>query len=38
MAGMDVESNLPWVEKYRPMTLDKLVSHETIVHTIQRFV
>lgn len=25
--------NLPWVEKYRPKTLDDLVSHEDITST-----
>jgi len=25
--------NLPWVEKYRPQTLDDLVSHEDITST-----
>jgi hypothetical protein len=25
--------NLPWVEKYRPKTLDDLVSHENITST-----
>jgi replication factor C subunit 3/5 len=38
MAGMDVENDLPWVEKYRPNNLSELVSHESIVNTIQRFV
>ncbi|KAJ8923290.1 hypothetical protein NQ315_001848 [Exocentrus adspersus] len=31
-------SNLPWVEKYRPNTLDDLVSHEDIVRTISKFI
>ena len=35
---MDIESTLPWVEKYRPNTLRDLVSHTSIVNTIQRFV
>ncbi|KAI8983465.1 DNA replication factor [Pilobolus umbonatus] len=30
--------NLPWVEKYRPETLDDLVSHEYITSTIRRFI
>uniref|UniRef100_A0A8C4ZEJ4 Replication factor C (activator 1) 5 n=1 Tax=Gadus morhua TaxID=8049 RepID=A0A8C4ZEJ4_GADMO len=30
--------NLPWVEKYRPQTLDDLISHQDILTTIQRFI
>lgn len=30
--------NLPWVEKYRPSTLDDLISHEDIIKTINRFI
>lgn len=29
----DAKSNLPWVEKYRPATLDDLISHEEIIST-----
>jgi len=29
-------SKLPWVEKYRPNTLQDLVSHEDIIRTIER--
>ncbi|ETS60246.1 hypothetical protein PaG_05793 [Moesziomyces aphidis] len=29
---------LPWVEKYRPVTLDDLVSHKDITSTIQNFI
>lgn len=31
-------SNLPWVEKYRPATLDDLVSHTEIISTIHKFI
>ncbi|XP_021364751.1 replication factor C subunit 5-like [Mizuhopecten yessoensis] len=31
-------SNLPWVEKYRPKQLDDLISHADIITTIDRFV
>ncbi|XP_063974918.1 replication factor C subunit 5 [Diachasmimorpha longicaudata] len=31
-------SNLPWVEKYRPATLDDLISHEDIIKTINKFI
>ncbi|XP_072272055.1 replication factor C subunit 5 isoform X1 [Pyxicephalus adspersus] len=30
--------NLPWVEKYRPQSLDDLISHQDILNTIQRFI
>lgn len=30
--------NLPWVEKYRPVSLDQLISHEEIIETINRFI
>ncbi|KAL0953807.1 hypothetical protein HGRIS_004988 [Hohenbuehelia grisea] len=30
--------NLPWVEKYRPVTLDDVVSHQDITSTIDNFI
>ncbi|KAI8321720.1 P-loop containing nucleoside triphosphate hydrolase protein [Martensiomyces pterosporus] len=30
--------SLPWVEKYRPSSLDELVSQSDIVDTLQRFI
>nr|XP_025871678.1 replication factor C subunit 5 [Vulpes vulpes] len=30
--------NLPWVEKYRPQTLNDLISHQDILSTIQKFI
>uniref|UniRef100_A0A336KMU1 Activator 1 subunit 5 n=1 Tax=Culicoides sonorensis TaxID=179676 RepID=A0A336KMU1_CULSO len=30
--------NLPWVEKYRPATLDDLISHKEIINTINKFI
>lgn len=36
--GRDSSPNLPWVEKYRPQSLDELISHKEIIHTIQRFI
>ncbi|KAL7009871.1 Subunit of heteropentameric Replication factor C (RF-C) [Cystobasidiomycetes sp. EMM_F5] len=30
--------NLPWVEKYRPVTLDDVVSHADITSTIDKFL
>lgn len=32
------EDNLPWVEKYRPVTLDDVVSHKHITSTIEKFI
>ncbi|XP_063613930.1 replication factor C subunit 5-like, partial [Penaeus indicus] len=34
----DRSRNLPWVEKYRPKTLQDLISHEDIISTIQHFI
>uniref|UniRef100_A0A2K6F2I0 Activator 1 subunit 5 n=1 Tax=Propithecus coquereli TaxID=379532 RepID=A0A2K6F2I0_PROCO len=30
--------NLPWVEKYRPQTLNDLISHQDILSAIQKFI
>ncbi|CAJ0901821.1 480_t:CDS:10 [Entrophospora sp. SA101] len=32
------EDNLPWVEKYRPKTLDELISHKNIITTIESYI
>ncbi|XP_066594914.1 replication factor C subunit 5 [Prorops nasuta] len=32
------QTNLPWVEKYRPKVLTDLISHEEIIQTISRFI
>lgn len=32
------EAKIPWVEKYRPKSLDELISHKDIITTINRFV
>ncbi|KAL9713528.1 Subunit of heteropentameric Replication factor C (RF-C) [Leucoagaricus gongylophorus] len=37
LSTSDSES-LPWVEKYRPVTLDDVVSHKDITSTIERFI
>ncbi|PWN21788.1 putative RFC3-DNA replication factor C, 40 kDa subunit [Microstroma glucosiphilum] len=34
----DSEDLLPWVEKYRPTTLDDLVSHKDITATVEKFI
>jgi replication factor C subunit 3/5 len=33
-----IKGNLPWVEKYRPQTLDDLVSHKEIIRTINKLI
>ena len=33
-----MQQQLPWVEKYRPSSLDDLVSHQDIITTIKRFI
>ncbi|KAF9423040.1 hypothetical protein BGZ94_008425 [Podila epigama] len=37
-ANTVTDDTLPWVEKYRPVTLDDLVSHKDITSTIERFI
>ena len=32
------QTNLPWVEKYRPSALQELISHEDIICTIRKFI
>ncbi|KAI6114862.1 P-loop containing nucleoside triphosphate hydrolase protein [Pisolithus croceorrhizus] len=32
------DETLPWVEKYRPVTLDDVVSHKDITTTIENFI
>ncbi|TFK91451.1 P-loop containing nucleoside triphosphate hydrolase protein [Polyporus arcularius HHB13444] len=32
------DENLPWVEKYRPVTLEDVVSHHDITSTIEKFI
>ncbi|EFR01077.1 replication factor C protein subunit 3 [Nannizzia gypsea CBS 118893] len=40
VADLPIEAgdNLPWVEKYRPDTLDDVSGHQDIIATINRFV
>ncbi|KAL8745911.1 MAG: hypothetical protein Q9190_002002 [Brigantiaea leucoxantha] len=35
---IEAEDNLPWVEKYRPDTLDDVSGHQDILATINKFV
>jgi len=32
------KEQLPWVEKYRPASLQELVAHEDIIRTIERMM
>ncbi|KAK1925917.1 putative DNA replication factor [Papiliotrema laurentii] len=34
----EAREGLPWVEKYRPVTLDDVVSHQDITATIEKFI
>jgi replication factor C subunit 3/5 len=40
MAAMEIDEviELPWVEKYRPNSLEDLVAHEAIISTISKFI
>ncbi|RMD43331.1 hypothetical protein DV735_g1814, partial [Chaetothyriales sp. CBS 134920] len=40
VADLPIEAgdNLPWVEKYRPSTLDDVSGHQDILSTINRFI
>ncbi|KAK0634268.1 DNA replication factor C-like protein [Bombardia bombarda] len=35
---VEAEDSLPWVEKYRPVTLDDVSGHQDILATINKFV
>ncbi|PGH05716.1 hypothetical protein AJ79_06732 [Helicocarpus griseus UAMH5409] len=35
---VEAEDNLPWVEKYRPNTLEDVSGHQDIIGTINRFI
>ena len=35
---MSIDSNIPWVEKYRPNSLEDIKSHGDIIHTIKNFI
>ena len=32
------KSSLPWVEKYRPNSLDELIAHEEIINILHRLI
>lgn len=37
---LNIKSNdtLPWIEKYRPSSLDGIISHSTIIETLNNFI
>ena len=35
---VEIEDNLPWVEKYRPASLADVSGHQDILATINKFV
>ena len=35
--GHENQSNLPWVEKYRPKDLEDVVSHQDIIATSMKY-
>jgi len=35
---VEAEDSLPWIEKYRPDTLDDVSGHQDILATINKFV
>ena len=38
MSAKIAQKSVPWVEKYRPNSLDDLVSHEDIINTLNCFI
>ena len=32
------KDTLPWVEKYRPSSLDELIAHEEIIHILNKLI
>eukprot|EP01038_Epipyxis_sp_PR26KG_P009764 gene9764-13135_t len=34
----NIASNLPWVEKYRPKSLDELIAHEEIIQILNKLI
>tara|TARA_Y100000780_G_C13688503_1_gene418565 strand:+ start:2335 stop:3312 length:978 start_codon:yes stop_codon:yes gene_type:complete len=38
MSNSSKKENLPWIEKYRPKTIDDIMSHKNIKKTLTKFV
>lgn len=35
---MNKSSDLPWIEKYRPSSLDELIAHEEIINILNKLI
>jgi replication-associated recombination protein RarA len=35
LAGMTIQETIPWVEKYRPKTLDEIINQEEIIRSLK---
>lgn len=35
---VEIKQNIPWVEKYRPINLNEIYSHEQIINTLKSFI
>jgi len=35
---LNIPNNLPWIEKYRPVTLDEIISQDKIINTLKLFI
>ena len=38
VTGTNSKSQLPWVEKYRPNSLEELIAHEEIIQILHRLI
>lgn len=38
VTGTNIKSQLPWVEKYRPNSLEELIAHEEIIQILHRLI
>ena len=36
--GRSAKDTLPWVEKYRPNSLEELIAHEEIIHILNKLI
>lgn len=37
-AAINNKNGLPWVEKYRPSSLDELIAHEDIINILNQLI
>jgi replication factor C subunit 3/5 len=38
LSKIDTRDTLPWIEKYRPQTLDEIISHDTIIEILKKAI